>query len=262
MNDSKKIKDFEEVKRVSNVYDYRAKVTDSIGAAGQWGSKELVDQITQEIIKKIELRKEDHVLEIGCGSGVLGNIIRKNCNIYFGFDASRLMLKKFQTEYNNQMASNLIQASATQIPFRDNFFDKVVMNGVSMYFPNKKFLFNVLNEIKRVSNNDSLIFIGENIVPSRYCWELVWFQNLPAFGQFIAKLYIKLRKWLSNNITYLAGKWKHSHKDVSIKVVQNFFGNNNRFFVSDSASYEIRKKLYGKNAKGNRRMDFIINLKK
>ena len=73
------MRDIEEIRRVSKIYDDRAQVTDSIKAAGQWGNKELVNEITQEIIKKMDIKSEDIILEIGCGSGVLGNVVEENC---------------------------------------------------------------------------------------------------------------------------------------------------------------------------------------
>ena len=254
--------DFDEIKRISKVYDNRANSANGLKAAGQWGSKELADLITKEIIRKIELKKEDYVLEIGCGSGVLGSVVEKNCDVYYGFDASKLMLKKFQTEYPLKYGHNLIESTATQIPFKVNSFDKIILNGVSMYFPNEKFLLQVLTEIKRVSKTESVIFIGENIVSSRYFWELVWYENLPSIIQLFAQSYIKFRRWLTKKNSLLSGKWKYSHNDISPKFVQEFFKVGGKFSVSDSAAYTIRKKRYGNNVRGNRRMDFLIELKK
>ncbi|MGI0021938.1 MAG: hypothetical protein ACRD9Q_03655, partial [Nitrososphaeraceae archaeon] len=68
--------DIHEIKRVTKTYDDRAKKYDSIGAAGQWGSGDMVSLICDEIFNKVKITKKDKVLEIGCGSGVLGNVIK------------------------------------------------------------------------------------------------------------------------------------------------------------------------------------------
>ncbi|MGI0023328.1 MAG: class I SAM-dependent methyltransferase, partial [Nitrososphaeraceae archaeon] len=240
--------------------DDRAKKYDSIGAAGQWGSEDMVSLIRDEIFNKVKIAKKDRVLEIGCGSGVLGNVIKNKCEFYIGFDTSLLMLKKFQKEGEKGDKPNLIQSTADTIPLRNNFFDIVIMNGVTMYFPNKSFVQKVLAEIERVSCSSTTIFIGENIVPSRYYWELVWFENLSPLLQFFTKPYIKTRKWLANN-NYLAGKWKNIHKDISPSILRNYFKGRGDVFVSDAAAYTVRKKLFGRNVKGNRRVDFLIKLK-
>ena len=253
------LSDSDEVKRVARVYDDRASKSNSIDAAGQWGSNDIVPLICDEIINKIKIRDSDFVLEIGCGSGVLGKIVKTKCKFYVGFDVSVLMLKKFLDEsYGGK--PNLIQSSAEVIPFEKKMFNIIIMNGVSMYFPNRRFLQTVLAEIERVAKSDAAIFIGENIIPSRYYWELVWFENLSPPLQFFAKPYIKTRKWLANNNCF-AGKWKNIHKDISPSILRNYFKGRSNIFVSDAAAYTIRKKLFGKNVKGNRRVDFLIKLK-
>src|SRR3972149_3071906 len=252
--------DSNEIRRIAKIYDERASKYISIDAAGQWGSKDQANLITKEILKKSEITKEHSVLEIGCGSGVLGNVISKNCKLYVGFDASYLMLKRFLEENDND-EKNLIVATATDIPRKKKTFDRIIMNGVTMYFPNEKFLKSVLNEILTVCKDDAIIFLGENIIPSRFQWEFVWFQNLPPRVQFFAKSYIFLRKWLAKKSLRMAGKWKYVHKDVSPKVIEKFFKNNGKVEISDAVAYTARKRVYGNNAKGNKRVDFLIRLK-
>ena len=247
-----------EIKRISKIYDDRARKSNSIDAAGQWGTKDLAQKVIQKIIEKIDLNKKDVILEIGCGSGVLGSMLSKNSQMFIGFDVSKLMLKKFHDEHKNV---NLIQASATHIPLRNDYFDKVIMNGVSMYFPNDEFLYNVLDEIKRISKKKYLIFIGESILESKYYWELVWFENLSIIGQFMAKPYIKFRRKLAKKGIRFSGKWKNAHKDISKKRIQKYFKNSEIITISDSASYTIRKKLFGEKVKGNKRVDIIIKMK-
>ena len=251
--------DSNEIRRIAKIYDERASKYNSIDAAGQWGSKDQANLITKEILKKSEITKEHSVLEIGCGSGVLGNVISKNCKLYVGFDASYLMLKRFLEENDND-EKNLIVATATNIPCKKKTFDRVVMNGVTMYFPNEKFLKRVLNEILIVCKDDAIIFLGENIIPSRFQWEFVWFQNLSPQIQFFAKSYISLRKWLAKKSPNMAGKWKHVHKDVSPKLIEDFFKSNGKTAISDSVAYATRKKTHGNHTKGNKRVDFLIRL--
>ena len=71
----------EELKKIADYYDNRAKKLDEVRAAGQWGSNELAPLIVDDICKKIKIEKQDNVLEIGSGSGILGNTIKKKCKI-------------------------------------------------------------------------------------------------------------------------------------------------------------------------------------
>jgi len=248
----------EEIRRIAKIYDERASKYNSVDAAGQWGSKEQAVLIAQEILKKSEILKEHSVLEIGCGSGVLGSVVSKNCWFYVGFDTSNLMLKKFLEEHGSKK-NNLLVATATEIPCIKKTFDRVIMNGVTMYFPNEKFLRKVLAEILTVCKDDAVIFIGENIIPSRFQWEFVWFQNLSPKMQFFARIYISFRKWLAKKSSKLAGKWRYAHKDVSPKIIEEFFGSDVKVEISDSVAYTARKETG--NNKGNKRVDFLIRLK-
>ena len=249
--------DFREIKRVAGIYDKRASNYNSLNAAGQWLSDNLAKEIIKEIIQKIELKHTDKVLEIGCGSGVLGSKIAEKCQYFVGFDASRVMLDRFRDENKNV---NLIQASATHIPLKEDVFDKIIMNGVTMYFPNTNFTTSVMNESKRVVKRNFLIFLGENIIPSKFHWELVWFENLSASLQLFAKQYIKFRLFIAEKKPRWAGKWRHIHKAISPKIIESIFHNSN-IKITDAASYTIRKRKFGDDAKGNRRVDFIIKSK-
>ena len=251
--------EIDEIKRIVQTYNNRAQNSDSVGAAGQWGSNVLAPLICDEIIKKINITAKDKVLEIGCGSGVLGNKLKSKCEFYVGFDASLLMLRKFQNESGKR--THLIQATANSIPLKNNFFDIVVMNGVTMYFPSKRFLEKVLTEIERVSSYTATIFIGENIIASRYYWELVWFQNLSPIMQVLVKPYIRIRRLLANKSSRFAGKWKHAHKDISLQFIKKHFDGKGKVLVTDAAAFTIRQRLDAKNAKGNRRVDLLIKLK-
>ncbi|MBL7055679.1 class I SAM-dependent methyltransferase [Candidatus Woesearchaeota archaeon] len=69
-----------------------------------------------EIIKKhIKLKKEDLLLDVGCGTGISSNF---NCKV-IGIDPSEGLLKKNKNK-------NKILAIGENLPFPDNKFDVVV----------------------------------------------------------------------------------------------------------------------------------------
>lgn len=248
----------EEIKKIADFYDKRAKKGDGVSAAGQWGDKNQVSLICEEINTKIDLNEKQKVLEIGCGTGVLGRWLSHHCEIYVGCDISLFMLKKFKEEFQNDI--ELYQSVTHLIPFKENFFDIVVMNGVTMYLHDKDLLKKTLDEMKRVAKKNSTIFLGENITPEGYYWELTWFQNLSTSKQRIAKLYINLRRWLAKQSSLFEGKWKTMHKEISPSFIENYFMGN-KVEISDAAARTTRKKQLGENYKGNRRIDFVIKLR-
>lgn len=241
-----------DLKKVAQYYDERAKNSDQVKAAGQWGEKEFVPLICEEICKKINIKKSDRVLELGCGSGVLGNWVQDRCDYYAGLDISFFMLKKFQLVIKQDESLDLIQALTDAVPFLDNVFDIVLINSVTMYFHEDSLLDRALSEIKRVATKNATIFIGDNVIPSRKYWEYSWFQNLNPFQQIFAKFYIELRTWFG------VGKWKNTHYTVDPKFVQKFFYGKGKVVQSDSSTTMIKKKMLGKY--GNRRVDFVITL--
>ena len=248
------------LKKVEKLYDERiTSSNDAVKAAGQWGSNEYVPLICDEIYKKVKIKKTDTVLELGCGSGVLGKYIKEKCQLYIGVDLSRKMLNFF-SEDSTLESINLIQGITDLIPFSNHVFDVVIINGVTMYFPDDKLLLDTLNEMKRVSKKDGTIFLGENVIPSDYAWEFTWYQDLSPAIQFLARYYIKIRKWLSKKNIKFAGKWKDTYKEISPTLINQFFKNEATIHQSRAATYIVKKRILGKKYKGSRRVDFLINL--
>lgn len=251
----------EHFKKVEKLYDHRIEGSnDSIKATGGWGTKDEVSLICEEIYNKIGIQKNDKVLELGCGSGVLGNWIKKRCDYYVGADISFKMLNFFlKSDHDNK--SNLLQGTTNKVSFTNEIFDIIILNGVTMYFPDDKTFEETLEEMKRVLKSNGTIFIGENISSSEYPWELTWFQDLSPIFQILARPYIKIRRWLAEKNTNLAGKWKSIHKDISPDFINAYFKDTYEIIQTKAAAYTVKKKIQGNNYRGNRRVDFLIKLK-
>jgi len=245
------------IKKVAELYDHRISSTnDAVKAAGQWGSEEYVPLICEEICSKICLKNTDTVLELGCGAGVLGNWISKRCKQYVGIDLSYGMLHFFFKTINEN--SNLIQCSTDIVPLHDNQFDIVILNGVTMHFPNNKLLENTLEEAKRLVTKSGIIFIGENVIPSGSFWEFAWYNSLSQNAQKLLLPYMRIRKWLAKN-PKLAGKWKSTHFEVSPMFIKKLFADY-EVKQSKASAYTVKQRILESKYKGNRRADFLIKL--
>ena len=247
-------------KKVEKLYDDRIESTNnSIKATGGWGTENEVSLICEEIFNKIGIQKNDRVLELGCGSGVLGNWIKKRCDYYVGADISYKMVDFFlKSDHENK--TNLLQGTTNKVPFANEIFDIIILNGVTMYFPDDKTLEETLEEMKRVLKSNGAIFIGENISSSGYPWELTWFQDLSPSLQILARPYIKIRRWLAEKNSKLAGKWKYIYREISPDLISKCFANIAKIEQSRAATFTIRTRLLGKKYNGSRRVDFLINL--
>jgi len=103
-------------------------------------------------VEKLSPMPNDKILEIGFGPGVTINQIVENYKNVFvaGIDISDVMLK--QASHRNRRyidVQNVVleNASVENIPFNENYFDKVLGSNVSLFFPNPIENF---KEIKRV----------------------------------------------------------------------------------------------------------------
>lgn len=249
------------IKEIQNLYDKRISISkDSVKAAGQWGSKDSVPLICNEITKKINISNNDIVIELGCGSGVLGNWINDRCRSYIGIDLSKKMLNAFKIDSNPKKIPEFIQGLTNFVPFCENTFDVVIINGVTMYLHDEKILKNTLDEMKRIVKSKGTIFIGENIIPSGYAWEFSWFQKLSPIIQNFAKFYVNFRKEIAQKNIKFAGKWKVIHKDISPEFIQNYFQSLGKVSQSKSAARTIKEQKLGLKYRGNRRVDFVIKL--
>jgi ubiquinone/menaquinone biosynthesis C-methylase UbiE len=95
---------------------------------------EIMEPWTDDLIFAAECRDGDHILDVGCGTGLVANRInlvsRKFCAITGG-DINEGMLTVARR--NQQIEWH--QGSATELPFADGSFDVVLCQPGLQYFP-------------------------------------------------------------------------------------------------------------------------------
>ena len=96
-----------------------------------------------------DLSKEIKILEVGCNTGMQLYNLNKNFGFenLFGFDVSRTGLKIAK---NNLPEANFFEASALDIPFKDDYFGLVFTSGVLIHIHPEN-LPKVIDEIYRTS---------------------------------------------------------------------------------------------------------------
>ncbi|MBA2681037.1 MAG: amino acid adenylation domain-containing protein [Ktedonobacteraceae bacterium] len=107
-----------------------------------------------------------HVLEIGCGTGLLLQRIAPTCASYTGTDFSATVLHSLEQQLRNTGDAfshvRLLQREAndfTALPIA--MFDTVIINSVIQYFPNVLYLQHVLEGALRVVKPGGTVFIGD-----------------------------------------------------------------------------------------------------
>lgn len=100
------------------------------------------------ILDNLNLKKDDWLLDIGCGPGQLLEMCDCQC---IGIDPSFKLLA--------QSKKHVIQARAEQLPFKDNSFDYVVSITAIHNFDN---IDKAIQEIKRVAKQHVAISLLKN----------------------------------------------------------------------------------------------------
>jgi ubiquinone/menaquinone biosynthesis C-methylase UbiE len=109
----------------------------------------------KEILTRVEISREDHILDIGSGTGnFLGwNLSQKNHSC-FGVDISFEMVKKSHKKYPD---IHFIVADADNLPFRDDCFDKIFSITHLQNMPEPH---NTISEMARVAKDSALLAIS------------------------------------------------------------------------------------------------------
>jgi len=94
-------------------------------------------EITRLTIELMAVRPEDHILDLGCGSGwasrILSDLAPKGITV--GADLSDHMVREAAGEYPNAKNTFFVVADAAGIPCRDAFFDSLLSVESIYYYP-------------------------------------------------------------------------------------------------------------------------------
>ena len=111
------------------------------------------------ILKMMKIRREDLVLDAGCGTGLLIDHLMLKVNHFVGLDIAGNVLK-VALERSRRLGIkrniSLIKADIDAVPFRDNVFDKIFALTLLQNVPEPC---KTLREIVRVAKNRSEIAV-------------------------------------------------------------------------------------------------------
>ena len=116
-------------------------------------------------ISHLDIKKEDIILDIGCGSGAnLARFLEKSEKVC-GIDYSQLAVEK--SAMLNQQAIDegkceIVQASVSNMPYDDESFDIITAFETVYFWPD---IGNDLKETRRVLKDDGIILICNEAVP-------------------------------------------------------------------------------------------------
>jgi malonyl-CoA O-methyltransferase len=105
------------------------------------------------IFKKLKEFKKDAILDLGCGTGLIFNLLKNQTNFIVGIDISKNMLKiALKKKKNNNF--HLICADIDFLPFRKNIFSTVFSITLLQNLPNPVIS---INEVSRICNKGGFV---------------------------------------------------------------------------------------------------------
>lgn len=118
-------------------------------------AEEQIEKI-EAATKRIKMKNQDLVLDVGCGTGLLFNYILNRVETIVGLDVSRKTLLQAKENTRKMENSHLISADADNIPIKNDIFSHVFAITLLQNMPNSKA---TLREIKRVAKEKAFIII-------------------------------------------------------------------------------------------------------
>ena len=153
---------------------YEENAPDSTFDTAGWKSSYTGDGIpADEVRESVERTTErlvplcgKHVLEIGCGAGLLVSRIAPRCTSFVGTDFSAKALDRLRSSLRLQEGPvpqlTLLEREAADFSgFEREQFDTVILNSIIQYFPNVDYLLRVFEGALSVVRPGGVIFVGD-----------------------------------------------------------------------------------------------------
>lgn len=134
-------------------FDYQAESYDS--RAGL--SPEICDAIAQKILAIAQVQPNDLIVEIGAGTGIIGEwLIQSSCE-YLGLDISEQMLDIFRQKLDDKQQNwQLKQADANQVLPVPDSSTKVIFSSRTIHLLE---LEHIVNESFRIADRQGAVFL-------------------------------------------------------------------------------------------------------
>ncbi|MBI4553684.1 MAG: class I SAM-dependent methyltransferase [Candidatus Latescibacteria bacterium] len=117
--------------------------------------------LIKRLISLVPFAPEDRVLDIGPGNGLLFHLLHARVAECHGVDPSPAMIERLQQKFRSCPNVQFTRLTSSTLPFPDKSFEKVVLSSVITYMDDRNAVLRTLSEVRRVSTDEAVIFIGE-----------------------------------------------------------------------------------------------------
>jgi len=125
--------------------------------------EQVIDSIVEHIVQVLDLKKEDTLLDICCGNGLLTSKFAKHCKKVVGIDLSEVLINHAKNNYPEVefICADVLELNHSTICKQNLQFDKVNLYFSFQYFEGfdkgKQVIQNLLSFVK----NDGKILLGD-----------------------------------------------------------------------------------------------------
>lgn len=149
------IKSYEKLCRLSNI---------DIITSGRYlfSGFNYVNYLARDISQKLELKKNDRLIDIGCNIGIYHRRLKNKVSYILGLDAGQEIIKKAKKKNRfpnvDYLCFDILQDNWKKI---DKKFNKALVYSVIHFFDSLKDVEKLLKELLKILDNDFIILLGE-----------------------------------------------------------------------------------------------------
>ena len=181
----------------------------------------------------------EKILDLGCGNGRLFEFLKNKKVDYIGIDSSEKLIETAKKKFPK---AKFQRADALNLPFPNNFFDKIYSIAVLHHIPSEEFRLQFLREAKRVLKPEGLLILT------------VWKFHQPK------ELYLILRYTISKLIVKSKLDWKDIFEPWGTKIKRYYhcFSKKELIRLVKKSGFRIKKSDIVRNKRGNRQNIYLI----
>ncbi|CQR46004.1 Ubiquinone/menaquinone biosynthesis C-methyltransferase UbiE [Paraliobacillus sp. PM-2] len=154
--------------------------TDMIATFGIGGAHPGGLSATKYIMDQLQLKPEEPILDVGCGTGQTLDYLAKNLpNPLFGVDQHQGMLTKAKKRLETHPTVTLKKANIENLPFTDNFFGFILSESVTAFTPIDQALQEYARTLKKNGTLILLEMTTNDILKQEQQAEIKQFYHIP-----------------------------------------------------------------------------------
>lgn len=170
----------------------------------------------------------DNVLDVGCGNGRLLEVLKNKKVNYFGVDNSQKLIEIAQKKFPE---GNFKIADILNLPFPENYFDKVYCIAVLHHIPSAEFKLRAFTEMRKVLKPEGLLILT--------VWNM-W-QRETAWKEFFKGIFLKIIGKSKLDFKDILYPWKDKKGRVIAERYFHLFTKNELKKLAKKAGFKVKK---------------------